>query len=259
MEPYAWPVPLTLAHPAAVLPLRGLRLPMGALVVGSMVPDVPLFIRWPGGYRLAHDWLGVVTVDLAGALVLLCTWSFVLRDALVDLAPGFVRDRLADRRRLGWREWTLTPVAAVIGSVTHLVWDAFTHRNRWGVASVDWLQADLGPLPGYRWAQYISGVVGLAVVLAASASYVLSRAARSDVGPRVLPGPSMLLVVGAAVAYATAAGLARWSRGLHAVAFHAAVGGIAALAVGTALTCLLWQLVARSRATPCRGRGRSQQ
>lgn len=242
-------MPLTLAHPAAVLPLRRLRLPMSALVVGSMIPDLPLFIRWPGGYRLSHDWVGVVTVDLAGALVLLWTWNFVLRDALVDLAPGFVRDRLADRRRLGSREWMLAPAAAVLGSVTHLVWDAFTHRNRWGVASVDWLQADLGPLAGYQWAQYTSGVVGLVVVLAASVSYVLSRAARSDVRPRVLPGASMLLVFGVAAAYATVAGLARWSRGLHAVAFHAAVGGIAALAVGTALTCLLWQLLARHRAT----------
>jgi hypothetical protein len=242
-------MPLTLAHPAAVLPLRRLRLPMGALVVGSMVPDLPLFIRWPGGYRLSHDWVGVVTVDLAGALVLLWTWNFVVRDALVDLAPGAVRNRLADRRRLGTREWMLTPVAVVLGSVTHVVWDAYTHRNRWGVASVDWLQADLGPLPGYRWAQYTSGVVGLVVVLAASVSYVRSRAARNALRPRALPGPSMLLVLGAAAAYATVAGLARWSRGVHAVAFHAAVGGIAALAVGTALTCLLWHFVARRRAT----------
>ena len=242
-------MPLTLAHPAAVLPLRRLGLPLSALVIGSMVPDVPLFLRWPGGYRFTHDLVGVLTVDLAGALLLLYGWNTVLRDALVDLAPGFVRDRLAARRRLSPREWMLTPIAAVLGSVTHVVWDAFTHRNRWGVASIDWLQADLGPLPGYRWAQYTSGVVGLVVVLTASVSYVLSRPAHREVRPRVLPAPSMLLVVGAAVAYATVVGLERWSRGLHAVAFHAAVGGIAALAVGTALTCLLWQLLARPQAT----------
>ena len=232
-----------------MLPLRRLGLPLSALVIGSMIPDVPLFLRWPGGYRFSHDLVGVLTVDLAGALLLLYGWNTVLRDALVDLAPGFVRDRLAARRRLTSREWMLTPVAAVLGSVTHVVWDAFTHRNRWGVTSVDWLQADLGPLPGYRWAQYASGVVGLVVVLTASVSYVLSRPAHCKVRPRVLPAASMLLVVGAAMGYATVTGLERWGRGMHAVAFHAAVGGIAALAVGMALTCLLWQVLARLQAT----------
>jgi hypothetical protein len=59
----------------------------------------------------------------------------------------------------------------------------------------------------------------------------------------------MLLVVGAAAAYGTVAGLEHRSRGVHAVAFHAALGGIATLAVGTTLTCLLWQLLARPGAT----------
>lgn len=35
-------MPFTLAHPAYVLPLRRLGLPVSALAVGSMVPDVPL-------------------------------------------------------------------------------------------------------------------------------------------------------------------------------------------------------------------------
>jgi hypothetical protein len=36
-------VPYTLSHPAAVLALGRTRLPMAAMVFGSVVPDFPMF------------------------------------------------------------------------------------------------------------------------------------------------------------------------------------------------------------------------
>ena len=72
-------MPLTLSHPAAVLPLRGLDLPVTALVAGSMVPDVPLFLGWTRGYEVTHRLLGVVTVDpiLATLALVVCSASSV--------------------------------------------------------------------------------------------------------------------------------------------------------------------------------------
>ncbi|QWC85882.1 DUF4184 family protein [Nocardioidaceae bacterium] len=35
-------MPVTVAHPAAILPLRRLGLPTAALAAGAMAPDVPL-------------------------------------------------------------------------------------------------------------------------------------------------------------------------------------------------------------------------
>ena len=155
-------MPMTLAHPAAVLPLRRFGMPMAAMVIGSMVPDVPLFMRWSRGYQVSHSYTGLFTVNLIGALVLLYGWNAFVRDALVDLAPDVVRARLAARHRLSRRQWLLAPAAAVLGSLTHLAWDAFTHPGRWGVAARRRLRADLGPLPAFKWAQYASGVIGLA-------------------------------------------------------------------------------------------------
>jgi hypothetical protein len=250
---------MTLAHPAAVVPLRSLGLPMSAMVIGSMVPDLPLFVRWSQGYQLSHSYIGVLSINLLVALVLLCGWNALMRDALVDLAPGPVRDMLSSRRRLSFREWLWAPAAAVLGSFSHLFWDAFTHRNRWGVAHVGWLQADLGPLPGYKWAQYISGVVGLVIVLGACRAFYRSRPTNERILPRVLPAPVLPVVVGAALTCGLLAGLARWSGGLHAVAFHGVVQAILALAAGTAGTCLVWVLARRRRVTrPPRSRGSSE-
>ena len=40
-------MPITFAHPAAVLPLARTGLPLTALAIGSMVPDLPMFVRLP--------------------------------------------------------------------------------------------------------------------------------------------------------------------------------------------------------------------
>jgi hypothetical protein len=239
---------MTLAHPVAVLPLRRFGLPVAAMVIGSMVPDVPLFMRWPGGYQVSHSYPGVLTVNLIGALVLLYGWNAFVRDALVDLSPDVVRVRLAARHRLSRRQWLLAPAAAMLGSVTHLAWDAFTHPGRWGVMHVAWLRADLGPLPAFKWAQYASGVIGLAIVLWAVIADLRCRAASQPLRRRALPAPLLPLMVCAAGAYGLTAGLDQVSGGLHAMAFHGVVQGIVATAAGTGIACMAWLLAARLRA-----------
>lgn len=241
-------MPITLAHPAAVLPLRRLKMPMAALAIGSMVPDVPLFMGWGRGYELSHSAVGVLSVDLLGALVLLHGWNVLVRDALVDLAPAAVRDRLSPRHRLSRRQWLIAPAAVVLGSVTHLVWDAFTHPGRWGVLHVAWLRADLGPLPAFKWLQYASGVIGLAVVLWAVVTYLRSRPADQPLRRRALPAAVLPLVACAAAAYGLLGGLARLHDGLHAVAFDGVVHGIMATGTGLSAVCLLWLVTTRLRA-----------
>lgn len=145
-------MPLTLSHPAAVLPLRGLGLPVTALVAGSMVPDIPLFLGWHRGYQVTHSLVGVVTVDAIVTMLVVALWFGVVRDVLVDLTPDAVRSRLVPHVRLSERQWLLAPVAAALGALTHVVWDTFTHPARWGSDRVGWLHTEhAGPL-GTAWA-----------------------------------------------------------------------------------------------------------
>jgi hypothetical protein len=249
---YPRPVPMTLAHPAAVLPLRRLGLPMVAMVTGSMVPDVPLLLDSAAGYDLSHSLLGVVTVDLAGTLLLLAVWDAWLRDAFVDLAPEPARSRLVPRRRLGRARWLLSPPAAVVGSLTHVVWDSFTHAHRWGPAHVALLRADLGPLPGYRWAQYLSGVVGLAVVLWAVAAELRGRRPADVHRPRVLPAATLPAAAVAAAAYGLLAGWDRLDAGLQWAAFAAVVDGLRAGVVAAVALGVAWWAASAARG-PGRG------
>ncbi len=239
-------VPFTLSHPAAVLPLRRVGLPMSAMVAGSMVPDVPVFFGWPEFYRLTHSLLGVVTVAPVLSLVALGVWFHLTRDALVDLAPDPVRLRLAARARLTGRQWLLAPVAAAVGAATHVVWDDFTHEDRWGVRQVAWLRAEHGALPGYKWAQYGMSAAGLVVVAAAIAAH-LRALPRGPRRPRRHPSESVVLpaVVVVAAGVGGVVGLTYVPHGLHAVTFHGVVTGVMALVAGLLVVAVGWQAATR--------------
>lgn len=241
-------MPMTLAHPAAVLALGRLGLPMAALVIGSMTPDLPVFVRDWEAYHVTHGLVGVLTFDLAATVVVLLAWDRLVRDALVDLSPDVLRRRLPARRRLDRSAWLLVPLASWIGSATHVLWDSFTHPGRWAVREIDWLHELHGPLLGHQWAQHLSGVVGLGLVLLVSVARVLASPAQPARAPRALPAWLLPVLLALAAAYALLSGLGRRHEGLEAIAFQGAVGGIVGSAAAVLVAGLLW--TAASRRSP---------
>lgn len=236
-------MPFTLAHPAAVLPLHRLGLPVAAVVAGSMVPDLPLFVPSPIGYGGTHSLIGLVTVDMVVGVVAVAAWFLVLRDPLVDCAPALVRRRLPARVRYSRRQCLLTPVGVVVGAATHVLWDGFTHPGRWGVRHIGWLGEQHGLWRGHEWAQYVSGVGGLLVVGAwACLAVWRSSADHAPVGrPRLGPVALLVLLLFTAVCTAGAA-TGHFPRGLHAMAYSGAVAGVVALSAGIAALAVLWHL-----------------
>jgi len=201
-------VPFTPCHAAAVLPLVRTPLVPSALVVGSMAPDAPYYV--PATVPLTtHALWSAVTVDVGIGLLLLGLWQFVLRRPAVAAAPAALRERLpgapppATRAAGHLRRAGLVLLSLATGSLTHVVWDAFTHRDRWGTGLVPWLQQVHGPLEGYRWAQYGSTVVG-AVVLA----WWVARWWRTTPREPEPPRRPLIAAAVAAVAWVAVAGTA---------------------------------------------------
>ena len=256
-------MPFTLSHPAAVLLVRRTGLPVAAMVGGSMTPDAPLFLP-SHEYGATHSLHGILTVDLVISIVLVVVWVVVVRDALVDLAPQGVRRRLSPTVRYSPRQWALVPVGAVLGSSTHVVWDAFTHPGRWGVRRVVWLHTEHLGMSGSQWAQFASGGLGLLVVLAWMAHTI--RTARPGVDgpsrpsrtPR-LARVALPVVVGAASWGTVLGALSRTHHGLHHSAYGAAVHGTVLLALAVLVVSLAWQVAVRwtgSRPRPSLPAGR---
>ena len=171
-------MPLAPAHPAVVLPLQGLGLPLSALVLGAVAPDAPVYLPIGVSYQTTHSGWGVA-VDAVIGLVLLWLWFALLRDAVVDLTP-YLRRRVPAEARLGRRAWLLAPLAAAVGAGTHVLWDSATHDWGFLVRELAFLREVYGPVPLYRWLQHISTVVGSVVV----AAYGASLLGRRPVVPR---------------------------------------------------------------------------
>jgi hypothetical protein len=245
-------MPFTVSHVAAVLPLvagrRTTRLAPAALVIGSMVPDVPWFFTGGRGAALTHSPEGVVTVNLAVGLVLFALWRVVFAAPARELLPPAVGRRLPQPAVPRGSDWVLAGLGVLVGAASHVLWDAFTHDDRWGVRQVGWLQESHLGLPGYKVAQYASGVVGLAVLVVWAGRQLAQTRPVPPVGGTTSPGERVaawsVVVLSGAVVAAVAGGTAliRWGSSLE-TALYAAVtrGGAAAMAV-LAVIALLWHV-----------------
>ena len=171
-------MPLSPAHPAVVLPLQRLGLPLSALVVGAVVPDVAVYLPVGVSYQTTHSGWGVA-VDVVIGLAVLWLWFALLRDAVVDLTP-VLRRRAPAQTRLGRRAWVLAPLAVAVGAGTHVLWDSATHDWGFIVQDLAFLREKYGPTELYRWLQHVSTVAGSAIV----AAYCVLRLSRRPVIPR---------------------------------------------------------------------------
>jgi len=166
-------MPFTLAHPAAVLPLRRFGfLQTVPLIIGSLVPDVPYYFPARLGRMLndTHTWYGSFAVCLPLGLALLVL-TILLKEPLTALLGP--RARWVCRRSLErfagrpW-QWLIALFSILVGTWTHIVWDSFTHSTGWIVQHVSALSASISVL-GWEmqvshFLQYLSSVFGLAVL-----------------------------------------------------------------------------------------------
>lgn len=159
-------MPFTPSHIAAVLPFARTPLAPAALAIGSMAPDIPYFVPGDIAREFTHSLHGAVSIDLAIGLLAFVSWLFVLRQPVLDYAPGWVRERMPARPRWRARNAALTGallVAALeIGILTHLLLDEFTHEGGWLDSIAPWAGAQVGTFVA---ANLIHAVVSIALGL----------------------------------------------------------------------------------------------
>lgn len=194
-------MPFTPSHAVVALPFIRTPLIPAAIAIGAMTPDLPLFVRGIGiGYGFTHTFANVVWTALI-AFVLFLVWRVVLRPAVPQLAPSWIATRLPAQWWLSGRAAApnavgvgesrgyplLLAVSFVLGVLSHIVWDLFTHEGRAGVNAVPLLAAMWGPLPGYKWLQHGSSVIGLLIIGIWALTW-LTRRAPQPLPKRQLPG-----------------------------------------------------------------------
>lgn len=170
-------MPFTLAHPAAIVCLKNKRFNFTALVLGSMAPDFLYFINFRPYGHLGHEFLGFLILNLPICFLLAYVFHNVVKAPLISHLPrpldswyGYLRTEKFTLT--SFKDVLVFSYSALLGMLTHIVWDAFTHKTGFFVNHIGFLQKKMITIGGYdvygyKLVQHISTLIGLIIVLIA--------------------------------------------------------------------------------------------
>ena len=247
-------MPFTVSHAAAVLPLHRLskhKLPLTALMVGSMAPDFGYFFSYEASRPLTHSFAGLFIFDLPIGFFVWLFYVAVLEKATITLLSDRWHTRFAHTDAITPSLLARAAVAILLGALTHLLWDSFTHR---GTFATDAFPALLGPTPGIGWMPWyhflhgLSSVVGLAM-LAVWAQHLHRQPAKSLIRPYKLSDRARHIANWLLLASSLLVGLWHWLPNAHALydrqMFSAAVGTMSGFVIAWCCIAIAMWLNAR--------------
>lgn len=246
-------MPFTLSHAAAVLPLQrlGRGLPLTALMVGSMAPDFGYFFSHSASRALTHSFTGLFVFSLPAGLLVWLFYVAVLEKATITLLSDRWHTRFAHTDAITPGLIARASVAILLGAVTHLVWDDFTHRFTLSTELFPFLT---GPTPGLPWLPIyhllhgLSSVVGL-VILWIWAHRLHRQPARSLIRPYRISERLRIAAVWFLAAATVTVAVLEWLPYVHhrydAQLFSAAVGAMSGFFVAWCCVAVAFRIQAR--------------
>jgi hypothetical protein len=208
-------VPFTVSHAAAVLPLQRFgshKLPLTALMVGSMAPDFGYFFSHEASRALTHSFTGLFVWSLPTGLLVWLFYVAFLEKTTITLLSDRWHTRFAHTDAITWALVARACIAIVLGAATHIVWDAFTHRGTWVTNAIPVLQ---GPTPGFSWLpiyhvlHFLSSVLGL-LILAFWMRHLHRQPARSLIRPYKISERARIGSLWFLLAASLVVGVAEW-------------------------------------------------
>jgi hypothetical protein len=167
-------MPITICHPVAAVPLRRLGLVLSALILGSMMPDFEFFLRLSDGKSIGHTIGGIFLFDIPVGLIVLIVFHRLIKFPVLSLLSHSVQSRLyrtaSSFTFFPFKRFCLIIVSLLIGTVTHIFCDAFTHADGWFVEKIAFLSAPVFSLPQgtvriYFLLQYVGSAIGALILV----------------------------------------------------------------------------------------------
>lgn len=169
-------MPFTFSHPALVLPLTFLPrhwFSLTGLVIGSLTPDFEYFIRMRIKSDYSHTIAGIFWFDLPLGLVLAFVFHNIIRNCLVDNMPIILKSRCFVFKQFDWnryfiKNWFTVIISILIGALSHVFWDSFTHDDGYFVQWFPELKNSISLLriqvPILKILQHTSSFIGILII-----------------------------------------------------------------------------------------------
>jgi uncharacterized protein DUF4184 len=250
-------MPFTVSHAAAVLPLQQIgkyKLPLTALMVGSMAPDFGYFFSHEANRALTHSAVGLFIFALPAGLLVWFFYVAILEKATITLLSDHWHARFAHTDSVTPPLVLRAAIAVILGAATHLLWDSFTHRGTIVMKALPMLE---GPTPGlsqvpiYHVLHFASTVVGL-VILAYWMRHLHRQPAKSQIRPYKISERARIGALWLLLAASLLVGFVQWLPYAHrrydAQLFSLAVGSMSGLFVAWCVVAVAMRWHARRAA-----------
>ncbi|WP_240460860.1 DUF4184 family protein [Fictibacillus barbaricus] len=168
----AFSMPLTFAHPAAILPFsrKSQFINFSAMVLGSMAPDFEYFLRGKPLGEFGHTLSGFMLLNLPLVAVIYFIYHIFIHQVLTHHLPLYLQDGYYPKRENpnNFLRVLVFCYSALIGMVTHVVWDSFTHVDGYMVMNYSIFTNTYHvyefKVPLYKLLQHGSTVAGLMMI-----------------------------------------------------------------------------------------------
>lgn len=164
-------MPFTGSHPAIILPLLRWRIfSASGLLMGSMVPDFEYFLRLDVNGVHGHSILPMFWLNLPTSILCIFIYHYLVRDQLILNLPGYFRRKFQPFSNFDWfayfkSNYIMVGCSILIGNLSHLFWDAFTHSDGFFVGQVSIFSFTLWQVPIYDVLQYSFSLFGALSIL----------------------------------------------------------------------------------------------
>jgi len=169
-------MPFTVSHVVAVIPLYkvlGKYTALSALIIGSMTPDFAYLTPFLVDQRMdSHSLIGIYLFGIPMGLTVYFIYHYLMAPVIVSILPKslqqFLHKDLFEGKIPNIPNIMLI-FSLVIGSLTHIFWDFFTHQS--GLPQfVSWMDTPLTSIDSYdimpyRVLQHFSSLFGLSLLL----------------------------------------------------------------------------------------------
>jgi hypothetical protein len=161
-------MPNPIAHPAASIPFAKAGMVFSALVIGSISPDFGYLVPMPTPYFM-YNAAGLFLFDVPVGLVLLFLFHSLVKWPLLSLLPEGLQNRLYKHAQgfsfAPLKHFGLILLSLLVGSLTHIIWDSFTHEYGWIVEQFAFFSIPINGTPLYTILQSLSSIIGLIIIL----------------------------------------------------------------------------------------------
>ena len=167
-------MPFTLCHPAVVIFSKNKKFNLLGLILGSMAPDFIYFLLFNPSSNLGHTFLGFILFNLPLCFLLNFLILKVIKDPFIINLPFKFNHFYIGLLHYNFNFKSIKnnfifAYSCLIGMLTHVIWDSFTHNTGYFVLRLRFLRKSLNlfnyQVPIFKILQHGSTFIGFLVIV----------------------------------------------------------------------------------------------